>query len=101
MPTRCEAASACWVTRTRSTPTSPAAENLGFALRMIGRSFDPHAVKAALETVGLGAHADSRTRGFSAGMQRRLALARLRVLEPDLLLLDEAILQPRSRARSW
>ena len=70
-------------------PDLTAAENLGFTLRMIGRSFDPHAVKAALETVGLGAHADSRTRGFSAGMQRRLALARLRVLEPDLLLLDE------------
>ena len=70
-------------------PDLTAAENLGFTLRMVGRSFDPRAVKATLEAVGLGSHADSRTRGFSAGMQRRLALARLRVLEPRLLLLDE------------
>lgn len=70
-------------------PDLTAAENLGFTLRMVGRSFHPRAVTAVLETVGLGAHANSRTRGFSAGMQRRLALARLRVLEPRLLLLDE------------
>jgi heme exporter protein A len=70
-------------------PDLTAAENLGFTLRMVGRAFDPGAVKATLATVGLAAHADTRTRGFSAGMQRRLALARLRVLAPRLLLLDE------------
>jgi heme exporter protein A len=70
-------------------PDLTAAENLGFTLRMLGRSFDPRSVNVALTAVGLGAHANSRTRGFSAGMQRRLALARLRVLEPNLLLLDE------------
>lgn len=70
-------------------PDLTAAENLGFTLRMLGRSVDPGSVKATLDAVGLGTHAESRTRGFSAGMQRRLALARLRVLEPELLLLDE------------
>ena len=70
-------------------PDLTAAENLGFTLRMLGRSFDPRSVDAALTAVGLGAQANTRTRGFSAGMQRRLALARLRVLGPDLLLLDE------------
>ncbi len=70
-------------------PDLTAAENLGFTLRMLGRSVDPRAVEATLITVGLGAHANTRARGFSAGMQRRLALARLRALEPQLLLLDE------------
>ncbi len=70
-------------------PDLTAAENLGFTLRMLGRSFDPRSVDAALTAVGLGAQANTRTCGFSAGMQRRLALARLRVLAPDLLLLDE------------
>lgn len=70
-------------------PDLTAAENLGFTLRMLGRSVDPRSVDAALAAVGLGAHASTRTRAFSAGMQRRLALARLRVLEPGLLLLDE------------
>jgi heme exporter protein A len=70
-------------------PDLTAAENLGFTLRMMGRPVEPRAVETTLATVGLGAHANARTRGFSAGMQRRLALARLRVLEPSLLLLDE------------
>lgn len=70
-------------------PDLTAAENLGFTLRMLGRSVDPRSVDAALVALGLGAQANTRTRGFSAGMQRRLALARLRVLEPGLLLLDE------------
>src|SRR5687768_203987 len=70
-------------------PDLTAAENLGFTLRMLGRAVDPRAVEATLITVGLGAQANIRARGFSAGMQRRLALARLRALEPQLLLLDE------------
>jgi len=70
-------------------PDLTAAENLGFTLRMMGRPVEPRAVETTLASVGLGAHANARTRGFSAGMQRRLALARLRVLEPSLLLLDE------------
>ena len=70
-------------------PDLTAAENLGFTLRMLGRSVDPSAIDATLVAVGLGPQANTRTRGFSAGMQRRLALARLRVLRPQLLLLDE------------
>lgn len=70
-------------------PDLTAAENLGFALRMLGRAVDPRFVDAALDAVGLGAHANTRARGFSAGMQRRLALARLRMLDPQLMLLDE------------
>jgi heme ABC exporter ATP-binding subunit CcmA len=70
-------------------PDLTAAENLGFTVRMLGRAFDRRSVEAALDAVGLGSDADTRARGFSAGMQRRLALARLRLIAPDLLLLDE------------
>jgi heme exporter protein A len=70
-------------------PDLTAAENLGFTVRMLGGAFDRRRVDAALEIVGLAAYANTRARGFSAGMQRRLALARLRLIAPDLLLLDE------------
>lgn len=70
-------------------PDLTAAENLGFTVRMLGRAFDQRSVEATLEAVGLAAHANTRARGFSAGMQRRLALARLRLIAPDVLLLDE------------
>lgn len=70
-------------------PDLTAAENLGFTLRMLGRTVDPPALEAVLGAVGLAAYANTRARGFSAGMQRRLALARLRMLDAELLLLDE------------
>jgi heme ABC exporter ATP-binding subunit CcmA len=70
-------------------PDLTAAENLGFTLRMLGRTVNPPSIAAALETVGLGAQANARTRGFSAGMQRRLAIARLRMIDAEVLLLDE------------
>jgi heme exporter protein A len=64
-----------------------AAENLTFAARMLGVS--ETAIAPALERVGLSRERDERVRGFSAGMQRRLALARLILAAPMLLLLDE------------
>ena len=70
-------------------PDLTAAENLGFTLRMMGRSVDPKSIDTALAAVGLASHATRRTRGFSAGMQRRLAIARLRLIGAELLLLDE------------
>jgi heme ABC exporter ATP-binding subunit CcmA len=64
-----------------------ARENLRFAADMLG---EPHArAEAALEQVGLAAVASDRVRGFSAGMQRRLAIARLVLRRPRILLLDE------------
>jgi len=66
-----------------------AAENLIFSLRMAGRVADPAAVGAALARVRLTEARDERVRGFSAGMQRRLGLARLLLRPPSVLLLDE------------
>lgn len=64
-----------------------ARENLAFAAEMYGLR-GPN-LDAALGRVGLGHVADERVRGFSAGMQRRLALARLTLGRPRVLLLDE------------
>ena len=64
-----------------------ALENLRFAAEMLGRS--PDGLEASLDRVGLAHVAANRVRGFSAGMQRRLALARLMLVRPRLLLLDE------------
>jgi heme exporter protein A len=64
-----------------------ALENLKFAAAMLGRSSEH--LDASLDRVGLAGNANDRVRGFSAGMQRRLALARLMLVRPRVLLLDE------------
>ena len=66
-----------------------ARENLLFAARMLGIEHPAQRVPQALEGVGLANDADERVRAFSSGMQRRLALARLLLQRPRLLLLDE------------
>jgi heme exporter protein A len=66
-----------------------AAENLGFAVRMLGARPDQGLIKSALSEVGLADVSDERVRNFSSGMQRRLAIARVRLQAPALLLLDE------------
>jgi heme exporter protein A len=62
-------------------------ENLSFAARMLGHP--ETGIAPLLERVGLSRERHERVRGFSAGMQRRLALARLAMGRPRLLLLDE------------
>ncbi len=64
-----------------------ARENLAFAVAMLG--IKPITIDATLERVGLSAVANERVRGFSAGMQRRLALGRMMLAKPRVLLLDE------------
>jgi heme exporter protein A len=64
-----------------------ARENLRFAADMLGLGYA--AVEESLERVGLANVAGNRVRGFSAGMQRRLGIARLILRAPRILLLDE------------
>ena len=59
----------------------------GIAAAMLG--VDAKRIEPLLERVGLAPMAAERVAGFSAGMQRRLALARLLLAEPRVLLLDE------------
>lgn len=66
-----------------------AAENLVFSMRMAGRSADRTAIELTLAQVGLAGERNERVRGFSAGMRRRLGLARLMLRPPRVLLLDE------------
>jgi heme ABC exporter ATP-binding subunit CcmA len=64
-----------------------ARENLMFSAAMLDR--DDREVDGALERSGLLAVASERVRGFSSGMQRRLSIARLMLVRPQVLLLDE------------
>ena len=68
-----------------------AEENLRFAAVMFGWGVREGAgvAREALDTVGLASVAGTRVRTFSAGMRKRLALARVLVARPSLLLLDE------------
>lgn len=66
-----------------------AAENLEFAQRMAGERVDREMILATLDSVGMRKFADTRVRTFSSGMQRRTAIARLRLRWSSLLLLDE------------
>ena len=66
-----------------------AAENLAFAASMRGIGDARDAAHSALDEVGLSIDADRRVAAFSAGMRRRLALGRMLIGEPSLILMDE------------
>ncbi len=68
-----------------------ARENLTFAATMLGLEPDGAAeqVRSVLEEVGLQGQGSTRVGGFSAGMRRRLALGRVLLARPSLVLLDE------------
>ncbi|KFN47932.1 heme ABC exporter ATP-binding protein CcmA [Arenimonas composti] len=63
-----------------------ALENLAFAMAMHGVTGD---LEAALAAVGLAGYEDSQARRLSAGQNKRLGLARLRLSPAKLWLLDE------------
>ena len=78
-----------------------ALENLMFWTRFAGRAANLEALRAALGEVELDDCADARVRTFSAGMKRRLSLARLLLHRPRVLLLDEPFSGLDQRARKW
>lgn len=63
-------------------------ENLAFYARMYGVE-DSDRRRELLSQVGLSDRADKQTRTLSRGMQQRLALARVALHRPPVLLLDE------------
>ena len=65
------------------------AENLAYYARLYGIPDRTARVAAALERVGLSARAHHRVRALSNGMQKRAAIARAILHQPDVLLLDE------------
>jgi heme exporter protein A len=66
-----------------------ARENLDFAATLLGTEDRARRVERALADVGLRDRADDRAGGFSAGMRKRLALGRILLGRPSLVLLDE------------
>ena len=64
-------------------------ENLNYYARLYGIRDRESRISAALERVGLSGRADHRTRTLSNGMQRRAAIARAILHQPEVLLLDE------------
>ena len=66
-----------------------ARETLGLWNRLLEEPWPERAVSELLEAVALADSAGREVRTFSAGMRKRLSLARVRLERPQLLLLDE------------
>ncbi len=66
-----------------------ATENLRFSLALRGQLPEASHLKSALDQTGIGAYSNLKIRQFSAGMKKRLVLAKAILAQPKLLLLDE------------
>lgn len=70
-------------------PAMSAKANLAFWAQMYGIDADEERLMALLDRVGLERVADERAGAFSRGMAQRLNLARVFLVEPQLVYLDE------------
>ena len=66
-----------------------AIENLQFACALRGQSLSLPEITRALDFVNIGAFQDLKIRFFSAGMKKRLGLAKVFLTQPKVLFLDE------------
>jgi ABC-type multidrug transport system ATPase subunit len=64
-------------------------ENLGVAARFVGLPSDREGLLGRLATVGLADRADDPVSTFSAGMRKRLSLARTLLRDSAVVMLDE------------
>ena len=78
-----------------------ATENLRFWATLGGRAASDADLAGALAAVDLDRTGSARVRTFSAGMKRRLSLARLTLFQPAVLLLDEPFGGLDQRAKKW
>ena len=76
-------------------------ENLKFWTTLYGRPAGEEELAAALAALDLERAGAARVRTFSAGMKRRLSLARLTLFRPLALLLDEPFAGLDQRAKKW
>ena len=66
-----------------------AVENIRFALALRGTTPTSQEIKRALDFMSIGAFSELKVRFFSAGMKKRLALAKIFLIQPQVLFLDE------------
>jgi len=66
-----------------------AQENLASVARLLGKSLSGAELDALCAEMGIANHSHGAVRRFSAGMRKRLALARLTLQQPRVVLLDE------------
>ena len=66
-----------------------AIENLQFSSALHGKSPTKKEMSRALDFVRIGAFQDLKIRFFSAGMKKRLGLAKVFLMQPKILFLDE------------